>query len=174
MLADSGPPAVRLARSGGGPGGGAAALGARVVEVGPAQSSGVARVLDMARRGAGALLVPVTWEALVPLRPGSGGEVIVQRPGVNLVREVPGIVRWPAGLGGRWCSATMSAPLAQPTWPCAPRWTCSPYVCGGSRRSELAFPATPTDVIVVPADVVAHPGPTRPASAPRNWLAAPE
>jgi hypothetical protein len=42
----------------------------------------------MARRGAGALLVPVTWEALVPLRPGSGGEAIVQRSGVNLVREI--------------------------------------------------------------------------------------
>jgi hypothetical protein len=48
-----------------------------------------ARVLGMARRGAGALLVPVTWEALVPLLPGSSGEAIVQRSGVNLVREIP-------------------------------------------------------------------------------------
>jgi len=77
MLADSGPPAVT-----GWPGaevGPVEALlrwGAQVEEVGPAQS-------------AGALLVPVTWEALVPLRLGSGGEAIVQRSGVNLVREIP-------------------------------------------------------------------------------------
>jgi len=43
----------------------------------------------MARRGAGALLVPVTWEALVPLRPGSGGAAIKQRSGVNMVHEIP-------------------------------------------------------------------------------------
>ena len=61
MLAGSGPPAVM-----GWPGaevGPVEALlrwGAQVVEVGPAQSAGVARVLGMARRGAGALLVPVT------------------------------------------------------------------------------------------------------------------
>jgi hypothetical protein len=54
----------------------------------------------MARRGAGTLLVPVTWEALVLLRPGSGGEAIVQRSGVNLVREVPGVARWLAGFDG--------------------------------------------------------------------------
>jgi hypothetical protein len=37
----------------------------------------------------------------------------------------------------------------------------------------LAFLATLTDVVAVPADVVAPPStPTRPADAPRNWLAA--
>jgi hypothetical protein len=42
----------------------------------------------MVQRGAGALLVPVTREAQVPLRPGSGGEAIVQRSGVKLVRGI--------------------------------------------------------------------------------------
>jgi hypothetical protein len=40
------------------------------------------------------------------------------------------------------------------------------------RDLALALLATPTNVIVVPADVVAHSAPTRPARAPRNWRAA--
>ena len=90
MLAGSGPPAVTgwpeaevvpveaLLR-----------WSAQVVEVGPAQSAGVSAGArhGPTRRGRAACAGDLGGTG--SLQPGSGGEAIVQRSGVNLVREIP-------------------------------------------------------------------------------------
>jgi hypothetical protein len=115
------------------------------------------RVLGIARRGAGTLLVPVNREAPVPLRPDSGDETIAQHAGLDLVREAPAAAGWLAGVDGplvlgNYVYADGAANVAV----CAAADALT--VCLQAARSDvaLAFLATPTDVYAVPAEAVAH------------------
>ena len=115
------------------------------------------RVLGMARRGAGTLLVPLTRAAPVPLRPGSGDEAIARWTGLDLAREVPAAADWLAGLDGplvlgNYVYADGAANVAV----CAAADALSARLQTARSDLALAFLATPTDVYAVPADAVAH------------------
>ena len=129
--------------------------GARVVAVDLPRPPVWERVLRMARRGAGTLLVPVTREA--PLHPDSGDEVIAQQAGLNLAREVPAVAGWLAGLDGplvlgNYVYADGAANVAV----CAAVDALTVRLQAARGDMTLAFLATPTDVFAVPADAVAQ------------------
>jgi hypothetical protein len=115
------------------------------------------RILRMARRGAGTLLVPVNREAPVPLHPDSSDEAIARHAGLNLVREGPDAADWLAGLGGplvlgNYIYADGAANVAV----CAAVDALTMRLQAARSDVALAFLATPTDVFAVPADAVAH------------------
>jgi hypothetical protein len=119
------------------------------------------RVLRMAQRGAGTLLVPVTGEA-----PGSGEEAIAQRAGLDLVREAPAAAGWLASLDGplvigNYVYADGAANVAV----CCAADALTVRLQAARSDLALAFLATPTDVFAVPADAVAH--------SARAWAARP-
>lgn len=131
--------------------------GARVVGVDLPSPPVWERVLRMTRRGAGTLLVPVTEEASVSLRPDSGDEAIARQAGLNLVREVPDAADWLAGLDGplvvgNYVYADGAANLAV----CAAVDALTVRLQATRSDIALAFLATPTDVFAIPADAVAH------------------
>jgi len=131
--------------------------GARVVGVDLPSPPVWERVLRMARRGAGTLLVPVAREVPVPLHPDSGDEAIAQRAGLNLVREVPAAADWLADLDGplvlgNYVYADGAANVAV----CAAVDALTVRLQAARGDMALAFLATPTDVFAVPADAVAH------------------
>ena len=131
--------------------------GARVVGVDLPSPPVWERVLRMTRRGAGTLLVPVTEEASVSLRPDSGDEAIARQAGLNLVREVPDAADWLAGLDGplvvgNYVYADGAANLAV----CAAVDALTVRLQAIRSDIALAFLATPTDVFAIPADAVAH------------------
>jgi hypothetical protein len=131
--------------------------GARVVGVDLPSPPVWERVLRMARRGAGTLLVPVNREPPAPLHPDSGDEVIAQRAGLNLAREVPAAADWLAGLDGplvlgNYVYADGAANVAV----CAAVDALTVRLQAARGDMRLAFLATPTDVFAVPADAVAH------------------
>ena len=124
--------------------------GARVIGVDLPGPAIWARVLEVARRSAGTLLVPVPAGA-----PGDGD--LAQVAGLNLVTDVPAVADW---------LATMDGPLVLGNYV---------YADGGDNvrlasavdaltvrllaaRGDvaLAFLATPTDVFAVPGDAVAQ------------------
>jgi hypothetical protein len=131
--------------------------GARVVGVDLPSPPAWERVLRMARRGAGTLLVPVTREPPAPLHPDSADQAIAQRAGLNLAREVPAAAGWLAGLDGplvlgNYVYADGAANLAV----CAAVDALTVRLQAARGDTALAFLATPTDVFAVPADAVAH------------------
>jgi hypothetical protein len=131
--------------------------GARVVAVDRPSPPVWERVLRMARRGAGTLLVPVNQEAPAPLHPDSSDEAIARRAGLDLVGEVPAAAGWLAGLDGplvlgNYVYADGAANLAV----CAAVDALTARLHAARDDIALAFLATPTDVFAVPADAVAH------------------
>jgi hypothetical protein len=131
--------------------------GARVVGVDLPSPPVWERVLRMARRGAGTLLVPVDQKPPAPLSSDSGDEAIAQRAGLNLVGEVPAVADWLAGLEGplvlgNYVYADGAANVAV----CAAVDALTVRLQAARGDTALAFLATPTDVFAVPADAVAH------------------
>jgi hypothetical protein len=123
--------------------------GARVAAVDLPSPPAWERVLDMARRGAGTLLVPA--------RPGSGDEAIARRAGLNLARQVPAAADWLAGLDGplvlgNYVYADGAANVAV----CAAADALTARLQAARSDVALAFLATPTDVYAVPAEAVDH------------------
>jgi len=130
--------------------------GARVAAVDLPSPPLWARVLRMARQGAGELLVPVNREAQAPPQPDSGDEAIARCAGLNLARQVPDAADWLAGLDGplvlgNYVYADGAANVAVCT--AADALTVRLQAARGD--VALAFLATPTDVYAVPADAVA-------------------
>jgi hypothetical protein len=131
--------------------------GVRVAGVGLPNPPTWDRVLGMARRGAGTLLVPVTRAAPAPLRQGSGDEAVARWAGLDLTREVPAAADWLAGLDGplvlgNYVYADGAANVAV----CAATDALTVRLQAARSDLALAFLATPTDVYAVPAEAVAH------------------
>ena len=102
------------------------------------------RVLDTARRGAGTLLVPADGDL-----PGGAG--------ADLVREVPAVADWVAGLPGEPVLGNyVYADGATNVRVSAAVDALTLRVQAARPETALAFLATPTDVFAVPGDAVAH------------------
>jgi hypothetical protein len=125
--------------------------GAQVIGVDVPRPAVWERVLDLARRSGGTLLVP----ADAP--PGASDEVLAQRAGLDLTRDVPTAADWLAAVDGPLvlgnyvyadgaANVRVSAAVDALT------------VRLQARRDDvaLAFLATPTDVFTVPAAAVAQ------------------
>jgi hypothetical protein len=126
--------------------------GARVAAVDLPSPPVWERVLGVARRGAGTLLVPVRRDAA---EPPTGGEAIARQAGLDLVREVPGAAGWLAGLDGplvlgNYVYADGGANVAV----CAAADALTMRLQAARGDLALAFLATPTDVFAVPAGAV--------------------
>jgi len=121
------------------------------------------RVLDMARRSAGTLLVPVpgggSGRALAEAggaAPAASGD-LAQCAGLDLTGDVPTIADWLAGLDGPlvlgnyvYADGAANVRVASAVDVLTVRLQAS------SRDVALAFLATPTDVFAVPSDAVAQ------------------
>ena len=109
------------------------------------------RVLEVARRSAGTLLVPVAQDA-----PDDPAEV-TQAAGIDLVSEVPAAAGWLAGLPGPLVLGNyVYADGAANVRVCAAVDALTLRVQAERGDVALAFLATPTDVFAVPADAVAQ------------------
>ncbi|HUJ05950.1 MAG TPA: hypothetical protein VLX31_07560 [Streptosporangiaceae bacterium] len=127
------------------------------------------RVLDMARAGAGTLLVPVSngqraetgtgAEAGSPAEEdpaaSEGSAGLARSAGTDLNAAVPELADWLAGLGGglvlgNYVYADGAANLAV----CAAADTLTLRLAAARPDLAIAFLATPTDVFAVPADAV--------------------
>ena len=129
--------------------------GAQVIGVDVPRPAIWERVLDMARRSGGTLLVPVAAET--GELPGASDEVLAQRAGLDLTGDVPAAADW---------LATVDGPLVLGNYVYADG-AANVRVSAAvdaltvrlqARRDDvaLAFLATPTDVFTVPADAVAQ------------------
>lgn len=139
--------------------------GAQVIGVDVPRPAIWERVLDMARRSGGTLLVPVAAET--GELPGTNDEVLAQRAGLDLTGDVPTAADW---------LATVDGPLVLGNYVYADG-AANVRVSAAvdaltvrlqARRDDvaLAFLATPTDVFTVPADAVAQ---SVRAYATRSW-----
>jgi hypothetical protein len=139
--------------------------GAQVIGVDVPRPAIWERVLDMARRSGGTLLVPVAAET--GELPGTSDEVLAQRAGLDLTGDVPAAADWLAAMDGPLVlgnyvyadgAANVRVSAAVDTL----------TVRLQARRDDvaLAFLATPTDVFTVPADAVAQ---SVRAYATRSW-----
>jgi hypothetical protein len=131
--------------------------GARVAAVNLPGPPTWERLLGMARRGAGTLLVPVPLAAPSPVSPGDGDEVVARWAGLDVVREVPAAADWLAGLDGplalgNYVYADGAANMAV----CAAADALTERLQTARGDLALAFLATPTDVYAVPAEAVAY------------------
>ncbi len=140
--------------------------GAQVIGVDVPRPAIWERVLDMARRSGGTLLVPVAAET--GELPGTGDEVLAQRAGLDLTGDVPAAADW---------LATVDGPLVLGNYVYADgaaNVRVSAAVDALTVRLQaqrddvaLAFLATPTDVFTVPAEAVAQ---SVHAYATRSWV----
>jgi hypothetical protein len=139
--------------------------GAQVIGVDVPRPAIWERVLDIARRSGGTLLVPVAAET--GGLPGTSDEVLAQRAGLDLTGDVPAAADW---------LATVDGPLVLGNYVYADG-AANVRVSAAvdaltvrlqARRDDvaLAFLATPTDVFTVPADAVAQ---SVHAYATRSW-----
>jgi hypothetical protein len=129
--------------------------GAQVVGVDVPRPAIWERVLDMARRSGGTLLVPVAAET--GELPAASDEVLAQRAGLDLTGDVPAAADW---------LATVDGPLVLGNYvyadgPANVRVSAAVDALtmrlqAGRDDVALAFLATPTDVFTVPADAVAQ------------------
>jgi hypothetical protein len=124
--------------------------GARVIGVDLPSPPIWERVLDVARRSAGTLLVPVAG-------PAPGDEVLAQRAGLDLTDDVPLVADWLAGVEGPlvlgnyvYADGADNVRVASAVDALTARLRTS------RGDAALAFLATPTDVFAVPADAVAQ------------------
>jgi hypothetical protein len=107
-------------------------------------------VLESARRGAGTLLVPAA-------DPGTRGEALAERAGIDLAADVPAIADWLAAVDGPlvlgnyvYADGAANVRVASAVDALTVRLR--------AQRPDvaLAFLATPTDVFAVPGDAVAQ------------------
>jgi hypothetical protein len=121
------------------------------------------RVLEIAREGAGRLLVPVA----------PGAEPVTGRAGADLVAEVPAVADWLGGLTGRlvlgnylYADGGTHALVSVAADVLAQRLRLS------RPDTALAFLATPTDVFAVPAEAVEQANATYAGRSGRTKLVA--
>jgi hypothetical protein len=139
--------------------------GARVAAVDLPHPAIWARVLDVARRSGGTLLVPVADhqhhednpDQADPDQADQDHQVLVRRAGLDLTRDVPGAADWLAGIDGPlllgnyvYADGAANVRVASAVDALTVR------LQAGRRDVALAFLATPTDVFAVPADAVAQ------------------
>ena len=121
--------------------------GARVVGVDLAVPAVWSRVLEVARRGAGTLELPVS----------GGGADLAERAGLDLGADIPAVADWLAAIEGPlvlgnyvYAAGAANVRVASAVDALTMRmWAARPDV-------TLAFLATPTDVFAVPPDAVAQ------------------
>jgi hypothetical protein len=123
--------------------------GARVAAVDLPRHQIWERVLDIARRGAGTLLVPTSGDA------DGQGRALARSAGVDLIAEVPAVADWIAGLPGTpvlgnyvYADGATNVRVSMAVDALTLR------VQGVRPDAALAFLATPTDVFAVPGDAV--------------------
>jgi hypothetical protein len=109
------------------------------------------RLLDVARHGAGTLLVPVPDDGV------EGASALERRAGLDLTEEVPAAADWIGGLPGRpvlgnYAYADGGAHVRVSVAVDA----LTARVQGVREDLALAFLATPTDVFAVPPEAVEH------------------
>jgi hypothetical protein len=131
--------------------------GARVIGIDLPRAGIWERVLEVARRSAGTLLVPVARQDSGQPPPPPDGEALAQRAGLDLTGDVPAVAEWLAAVEG---------PLVLGNYVYADgaanvRVSSAVDALTVRLQAErpdvaLAFLATPTDVFAVPADAVAH------------------
>ncbi len=131
--------------------------GARVIAVDLPRPAIWERLADMARCGAGTLLVPVGPGEPGRRQPGGSAEAIAQRAGVDLVSDVPAIAGWLAAFDGPLVLGNYAyADGAANVRVCAAVDALTVRLQAEREDVALAFLATPTDVFAVPADAVAQ------------------
>ena len=122
------------------------------------------RVLDMARRSAGTLLVPVAGGGPGRAPAGAGGAApaaessdLAQCTGLDLTGDVPAIADWLAGTDGPLVLGNYVYADGAANVRVASAVDALTVRLQASRRDvALAFLATPTDVFAVPSDAVAQ------------------
>jgi hypothetical protein len=115
------------------------------------------RVLEVARRSAGTLLVPVTNQDPGQPLPEADGETLAQRAGLDLTDDAPAVADWLAAAEGPlvlgnyvYADGSANVRVSSAVDALTVRLqTARPDVA-------LAFLATPTDVFAVPGDAVAQ------------------
>jgi len=115
------------------------------------------RVLEVARRSAGTLLVPVTNHDPGPPPPRADGGDLAQRAGLDLTDDAPAVADWvdaaegPLVLGNYvYADGAANVRVSSAVDALTVR------LQGARPDLALAFLATPTDVFAVPADAVAQ------------------
>jgi hypothetical protein len=131
--------------------------GARVIGIDLPRAAIWERVLEVARRSGGTLLVPVARQDPGQPLPPEDGPALAQRAGLDLTADVPAVADWLASVEG---------PLVLGNYVYADgaaNVRVSSAVDALTLRLQaerpdvaLAFLATPTDVFAVPADAVAQ------------------
>ena len=122
--------------------------GARIIAIDLPRPGSWERVLEVARRSAGTLLVPVA----------EGGDgALAQRAGLDLAGDVPAVADWLAGVDGPLVLGNyIYADGADNVRVCSAVDALTVRLQAARRDVALAFLATPTDVFAVPADAVAQ------------------
>jgi hypothetical protein len=132
--------------------------GARVMGVDLPRPPIWERVLGMARRSAGTLLVPVAPAGSPgPGRsgPGDPGGDLARRAGVDVTGDVPAVADWVGAVDGPLVLGNyVYADGADNVRVCAAVDALTVRVQTARRDVALGFLATPTDVFAVPADAV--------------------
>ncbi len=132
--------------------------GARVIGIDLARAVIWERVLEVARRSGGTLLVPVAHDqpgqdALVP----QDGDDLAQRAGFDLAGDVPAVADWLASVEGPLVLGNYVYADGAANVRVASAVDALTLRLQAERRDvALGFLATPTDVFAVPADAVAQ------------------
>jgi hypothetical protein len=130
--------------------------GARVAAIDVPSPPVWQRVMGLARRSAGTLLVPVRQQAEAP-HPDGDDQAMAGQAGLNLAQAVPDAAAWLAALDGplvlgNYVYADGAANVAV----CAAADALTVRLQAARPELALAFLATPTDVFAVPAAAVAQ------------------
>jgi hypothetical protein len=131
--------------------------GARVLGVDLPAPQVWARVLEVARRSAGTLLVPVASEEPGQPPPQADGEALAQRAGADLTDDAPAVCDWLAAAEGPLVLGNyVYADGAANVRVCCAVDALTVRLQAARPDVALAFLATPTDVFAVPPDAVAQ------------------
>jgi hypothetical protein len=138
--------------------------GIRVAAVDLPSSASWARVLEMTRRSAGTLLVPVARggpfaDSAVGERTDGAteGPDLAERAGFDLVADVPAVAGWLAGTDGQLTIGNYAYADGAANVRVASAVDALTVRLVAERHDvSLAFLATPTDVFAVPAEAVSH------------------
>ncbi len=131
--------------------------GARVIGIDLPRADIWERVLEVARRSGGTLLVPVArQDPGQPLPPKDGG-ALAQRAGLDLTDHVPAVAEWLAAVEGPLVLGNyVYADGAANVRVSSAVDALTVRLQAARPDVALAFLATPTDVFAVPADAVAQ------------------
>ncbi len=131
--------------------------GARVIAVDLPRPGIWERVLEVARRSAGTLLVPVARDQPGEQVPEAGDGALAQRAGLDLTGDVAAIAGWLATVDGPLVLGSyIYADGADNVRVCSAVDALTVRLQDERDDVALAFLATPTDVFAVPADAVAQ------------------